>query len=124
MRRRSARGAGGLAFEVEDNEVVFRAENLAEVVITVDADALALFFGSGGGGGGDGVGTGEEFDAAAEEGGGIVRGEIGEGGHPARRASRVRWIWVSMRLASEERSSGVKGSAAKAGSAVGVARAR
>ena len=55
LARRSARRAGGLAFEVEDDVVAAGAEELAEVVVAVDADALAGF---GGRDFGDGAGRG------------------------------------------------------------------
>ena len=66
-------GAGGFAFEVEDDVVAAGAEDLAEVVVAVDADALA---GVGGGGTGEGVGAGEELDAAREDEGCGVGGEL------------------------------------------------
>ena len=34
-------GAAGLTFEIDDDEIVLGAENLAEVIIAVNADALA-----------------------------------------------------------------------------------
>src|ERR1039458_9078211 len=69
--------ARGLALEVEDDEVAAGAEELAEVVVAVDADALAGLLG---GDFGDGVGAAEELDAAGENEGGGVGGEfVGEG---------------------------------------------
>ena len=62
--------AGGFAFEVEDDVVAAGAEDLAEVVVAVDADALAGFVRRGGG---DGAGAGEELEAAAEDEGGVCR---------------------------------------------------
>src|ERR1700678_442479 len=53
--------SGGVALEIEQDVVAAGAENLAEVVVAVDADALA---GVGGRRFREGVGAGEEFDAA------------------------------------------------------------
>jgi len=52
-----------------------RCGEFAQVVVAMDADAQA-----GGSGGCDGVGTGEEVDAARKEKGGVIGGEVFEGG--------------------------------------------
>ena len=67
--------ARGFAFEVEDDDVFAGAEELAEVVVAVDADALA---GGVGGGRGDGSGAGVEFEATGEDEGCIVGGGFGD----------------------------------------------
>src|SRR5260221_12526324 len=72
-----AEGAGGLAFKVEDDVVAVGAENLAEMVVAMDADALAgrrgcKSFGVEGGG------AGEEVETGAEDAGG--GGDVGFSG--------------------------------------------
>jgi len=54
--------ACGFAFEVEDDVVAAGAEDLAEVIVAVNANTLT---GKGWGCGGDGACAGEELDAAA-----------------------------------------------------------
>ena len=74
-------GACGLAFEVEDDVIAAGTEDLAEMVIAVDADALASLFGRGFG---DGARAAEEVEAARQDECGRVGGEfIGEGGEGA-----------------------------------------
>ena len=115
--------AGGLAFEVEDDVVAAGAEELAEVVVAVDADALA-----GASAGGISVTAWARLKSwmrrermrAAES----VVSSSGRVLKARLRASRVRAIWARMRAASAARGSAVKGSGVKAGLSVGVARAR
>ena len=63
--------ARGLAFEIEESEVVVGDEDLAEMVIAMDADALPRRLGCG-----DAVRGGKEGDAAGEDFGGIVGEEV------------------------------------------------
>ena len=120
MRRKSGWVLAGFGLDAED---------LAEVVVAVDADALA----EAGGVAVEGGDAGEEVVAVGEELGGEGPGLRSEswgtriGGVLERRTWRASRAVVTcwwMRWRSLARSSGVVGTAAKAGLSVGVARAR